>query len=320
MLKKFLSLSLAVMISFVAANTMVLGAEENVNKSNASMSSSIADVKKEGFKGEYIVGVDYIREQLSNPNVIFLDARGEKTAKSGKLENAIVISWQQIAQTADRNPGDEGWGHILPKEELEKILGNLGLDKNKEIIIYSDGATGWGEDGRILWELKACGYKNLKLVDGGIKAIKEADLPINNEIPTLAPVEVKIDEIKYDETINTEDLKKDYDKYVIVDSREKDEYEGATKYGEAKGGHLKGAINIPYSTLFNEKGYLKGNEEIDKIFEDAGIKKEDNIVVYCTGGIRSAYLQQLLLMEGYSNVKNYEGSYYNWSKIYDVEK
>ena len=83
--------------------------------------------------------------------------------------------------------------------------------------------------------------------------------------------------------------------------RADEEYDGETLYGEAKGGHLPGAIHIRYTDLFQKSGMLKSNAEITKMFEDAGITKDDKVVTYCTAGIRSGYMQLILEMCGFKN-------------------
>lgn len=42
------------------------------------------------------------------------------------------------------------------------------------------------------------------------------------------------------------------------------------------------------------------------MFEDAGLSKEDHIITYCTGGIRSAYMQLVMEMCGFENSENYD--------------
>lgn len=284
-------------------------------------STSVAASEKTAFKGNAFVDAEYVKNNLKNDKVIFVDARGQKAVdKTGAVPGAVVMTWQEIADVADKKPGDTGWGHIPDKDVLAKKLGESGLDKNKEIVLYSNANAGWGEDGRIMWELKAAGYKNLKMVDGGIEAIKKAGVELTKEISKPAPVNVTIDAIDYKNTIDTDTLTKDFAKYKIVDSREKDEYDGAVKYGEAKGGHIKGAVNIPYSSLYTSEGMLKSNSEIEEIFRNAGLNKDSDIVTYCTGGIRSAFMQLMLEELGYTKVRNYEGSYYNWAAVNEVEK
>ena len=77
---------------------------------------------------------------------------------------------------------------------------------------------------------------------------------------------------------------------------------------------------MKYTDLFNKNGTLKSNDQLTKLFEDAGLSKDDKIVTYCTAGIRSAYTQLVMDMCGFKNVKNYDGSFYRWAKVEDVEK
>ena len=133
-------------------------------------------------------------------------------------------------------------------------------------------------------------------------------------------MDVKINSINMAHIIHTEDLSANYDQYKVVDVRADEEYNGEVLYGETKGGRLPGAIHIRYTDLFREDGTLKSNAELEKMFQDADLSKDDAIVTYCTAGIRSAYMQLILQMCGYENSLNYDGSYYRWSAVYDVEK
>lgn len=313
--KKIILLSLLSIAVVACKNQKV-----NESKKEQTTENKTEKKQEEHFKGNYITDADFVKKNLKNDKVIFVDARGEKAAKTGTLEGAVVMAWTDIADLKDKKPGQEGWGHILSPEELSKKLSELGLDKNKEIVLFSTSNAGWGEDGRILWELKAAGYSKLKMVDGGFNALKNAGINLNSEISKANKADVKIDKIDYKNCINTKELTKDKSQYKIIDTREKDEYDGATKYGEAKGGHIPGAINIPYTSLYNKDGLLKTNIEIEKMLKEKGFEKADKIVTYCTGGIRSAFMQLIMEMCGYNNVKNYEGSYYNWAAVNEVEK
>ena len=270
------------------------------------------------FTGIWIVEADYAVSRVGNEDTLFVDARGEKKAILGTVDGAVVTRWREWCIT-DGKEGDETWGCMKTPEEMEVILGNLGISKDKEIILIGETLEGWGEDARLLWHLRASGYDNVKLVNGGYDALEAAG--VKKQIAGSKPVktDVVIDTLDYSRTMTTEKLLGNYDDYKIVDVRTDEEYEGAVLYNEAQGGHLPGAIHIRYTDLFRENGTLKSNEELTEMFETAGLAKDDEIVTYCTGGIRSAYTQLVLEMCGFENSYNYDQSFWRWSVVGEVE-
>ena len=153
---------------------------------------------------------------------------------------------------------------------------------------------------------------NAEKIEAGVETVKGVAEP--------KPVSVEIDSIDETHVINTDELKEIYDDCKIVDTRTDKEYNGKTMYGEANGGHLPGAIQIRYTDLFNSDSTLKSNEDLTKMFEDAGLSKEDHIITYCTGGIRSAYMQLVMEMCGFENSENYDESFYRWCVEGNLEK
>ncbi|MGO5053027.1 sulfurtransferase [Lachnospiraceae bacterium LCP25S3_G4] len=276
------------------------------------------EVQSEPFTGEYIVNADYVKDNLND--IILVDARGEEAASKGTIKGAIALAWQYLATCEDGKSGDENWGCILDTKRLSERLGEMGLSKDKEIVFFGASQDGWGDDGRIAWELLAAGYDKVKMVDGGFSALEKAGIETQKGAVKPEAVEVTVDSIDETRVINTKELKENYDTYKIVDVRADEEYDGQTLYGEAKGGHLPKSIHIRFTDLFKKDGTLKSNEDITTMFEDAGLKKEDQIVTYCTAGIRSGYMQLIMEMCGFENVKNYDESYYRWCAVEEVEK
>lgn len=266
------------------------------------------------------VTTSYVKDNLDNKDFIFLDARGDEKAET--LKGATSIAWKELA-FVDGKPGDENWGTMsLDKDFLSKVLSEKGLDMNKEIVIFAATTGAWGEDGRLYWQLNALGYKKLKIVDGGIGAIKGDGLTMQTGATKLEKADVKITDINLDATISTADLEKQIKEnknLKLIDTRSTKEYAGAADFGEAKGGKIPGAINIHFQDLLDENGFLKSNADIEKMLSDKGITKDNDIVTYCTAGIRSAYTQVILSNLGYK-AKNYDESFYRWANINDVEK
>lgn len=274
--------------------------------------------KKEAFSGEYVVDAAYVKENLDD--VVLVDARGEEAANKKTIKGAIPVMWQYLATCEDGVAGDPNWGCILDVERLSERLSEKGIAQDKEIILFAAAQDGWGDDGRIAWELIAAGYENVKMVDGGYQALVDAGLETQKGGANPEKANVKVESIDETHLINTDELKANYDDYKVIDVRADEEWEGKTLYGEANGGHLPGAIHIRFTDLFNGDGTLKSNDEIVKMFEDEGISKDDQIVTYCTAGIRSAYMQLILEMCGFENTKNYDESFYRWCAVEELEK
>lgn len=297
--KKFMAATCAVAIIGMAF----------VGCTNKNSNTKKETIEGNGYNNDYFVTTDWLANNLDNKNVVVLDARSEKDYNKEHIPGAINVAWQSLANMKGK-AGDKDWGVALNKEELSKKLEALGIDKNTEVITYAN-KDGWGEDGRLTWELKSAGI-NSKMLDGGFDLWSKDGRVTTKEVPVVVSKTLNIEQINSNTTITTENLYENMDKYTIVDARAKDEYDGATKFGEAVGGHIKGAISLPFNEVYNEDGTIKSEDELNQIFKNAGLTKDQEIVTYCTAGIRSAHLALILNMLGY-NAKNYDASYYEWA-------
>lgn len=90
--------------------------------------------------------------------------------------------------------------------------------------------------------------------------------------------------------ISVEELSDQREHYVVLDSREREEYETS---------HIPGAKWIGYSSLRNQ--VLKE------------IPKDQKIVVYCSVGYRSERVTYQLKRRGFTDVVNLHGSLFEWA-------
>ena len=178
------------------------------------------------------------------------------------------------------------------------------------MIVAGDPATGWGENGRIVWMLRTLGHTQAVLVDGGYSALVAVESSrIKQQNKGNFVVEKRDNWL-----INKEELKKliKGGNVVIIDSRSPREYEGKSPYGETRGGHIPGAISLHYREFMDAQGKLRSREAILAELEAKGVSLGDQIVIYCTGGVRSAWLTVVLIDLGF-NARNYAGSMWEWS-------
>jgi thiosulfate/3-mercaptopyruvate sulfurtransferase len=267
--------------------------------------TKVADQVKE----QLFVDANWLKTNLDK--VIVLDVRVAKDYQSGHIPGAINAPWQSLANMTGK-AGEPGWGTVLPANELAAKLGSMGIDGKKAVITYGT-PPGWGEDGRVLWVLNRAGIKNVKMLDGGWKAWQAIKGEVSKDVPAPAAVTFTIAELNQDLNATLDYIQTNLQKIKIVDVRSEKEYNGATDFGEARGGHLPDAINLPFENLYDQNAMIKSTDELKKIFADAGLTPEDEIVTYCTKGIRSGHLTMLMRNLGFNKVRNYDASYYEWA-------
>src|SRR5690606_1321060 len=153
--------------------------------------------------------------------------------------------------------------------------------------------------------------------------------PLTREVPTYPPTEYSPRPIREELRAFRDDVLAHigYERrqqvrpgLPLVDVRSPAEYSGEMLHmadypqeGALRGGHIPGAKNIPWSRAANEDGTFKSGDELRELYSGEGITPDQDIVVYCRIGERSAHswfvLHELL---GYPKVRNYDGSWTEW--------
>ena len=101
-----------------------------------------------------------VREELSSRDVVLIDIReADELAQNGKIEGSVHAPRGMLEFYADSS---------LPYHKKE-------FDKNKRIILHC--ASG-GRSALAGQTLKQMGYENVAHLDGGMKAWKDAGLPV----------------------------------------------------------------------------------------------------------------------------------------------
>lgn len=299
--RKIISLLVVLALAFSVA-----GCAASNPESDQQQQANVQDQ----VKSQIMVDAAWLNDNLDN--VIILDTRKDTDYKKGHVPGAINAPWQPFTDMAEKQPGDAGWGVVLPADDLSAKIAALGINGEKTVVTYTE-APGWGEDGRIMWMLQMAGISDVKMLDGGWKAWKSAKYETSKEEPALEAADFEI--AVMDETMDaaTGWIKDNMDNIKIIDVRSPKEYNGARDYGEARGGHLPGAITIPFENMFNEDATLKSAQDLEELFNNAGLKPEDEIVTYCTAGIRSAHMALVLRAAGFENARNWDASFYEWA-------
>jgi len=254
-------------------------------------------------------------EELVGAGATVLDAR-DKGFFWGHLPGARPINWQDYR---------DGWGRTgrLPADvsKLTRRLTALGIAESRPVLVYGDAQSGFGEEGRIAWMLEYLGHPRVLILDGGIAAWQKQGrklergwargaIPSGQFQPRIRP-ELRADKAAVQAALASKSA-------VVLDVRTQAEWHGATPYFEARGGHIPGARHLDWRLLLTAQGELRTADELRPLLEPLGIHPgaeppTEEIIVYCTGGVRSAYVWAGLRSLGLGKVRNYDGSFWEWA-------
>ena len=248
----------------------------------------------------------------ADDGIVLVDTRSAEAYAAGHIPGAINIVWGDFALWND--PPEKAV--LKPAAELEEQLGALGLTRTSDIILYDDTITSWGAAGRVFWMLESLGCVNVQILNGGWDKWASDGLPTETTANTLPAAEFIADTAIYPDTnVDKEHIvsRLGDDDFVLVDTRTDEEYTGWILYDEARGGHIAGAVQLPYKDYYNADKSILSYSDLRTLLESKGVTSDKEVVAYCTAGIRSGFFYFLGRLMGFNRVSNYDGSIWDWA-------
>jgi len=264
---------------------------------------------------EILVSTAWVDEHKHDPNVRIVESDEDVLLYyQGHVPGAVRIDWQNDLQ-------DQLVRDYISKEQFEKLCSEKGIANDTTVVFYGDKNNWWAC--YAFWVFKLFGHENCLLMNGGRKRWEADGRPWAKE-----------DEPKYPATTYTakeptsairafkdEVLKHMKQGKQLVDVRSPGEFTGELLHmpdypqeGALRGGHIPGAVNIPWAWAANEDGTFKSAKELEKLYvKTNGLKRRGTTIAYCRIGERSSHTWFVLhYLLGFGNVKNYDGSWTEW--------
>lgn len=269
-----------------------------------------------------LIDTETLENQLGQPGLAIIDVRGNAAYEfGGHIPGAVHTTWHDYS-----DPKAVAKGLLDPDmKRMESKIRALGINHDTQVVIYSNPFDNWGDEGRMFWMLEYLGHKNLRILDGGWVKWVEERRPFEHGRTSPKPgnFTVQVDDrvaIMKDELKGI--VKDPHPDTVIVDARSLEEYLGKDMTGIPRAGHVPSAIHVAWNGFLNKNATVKDLTMIQASLEDKGLQSTHHVICYCTGGVRSAWLYFILKLAGYQNVRNYPGSWWEWSRDFacPVEK
>jgi thiosulfate/3-mercaptopyruvate sulfurtransferase len=265
---------------------------------------------------DVLVSTTWVQAHLNDPKIriVEVDYDPSSNYNLGHVPGSVLFDWRK-----DLN--DDPRRDILSRAQLEALMGRNGISNETTVVLYGDYNNWFAA--YAFWDLRYYGVEHLKIMDGGRKKWLIEDRPLSKEVPshhrvpfTASPPDESIRAYKDTVAASIGSAGR-----ALVDVRGPKEFTGEilappeypTEHAQ-RGGHIPGAVNIPWGQAVNDAdGTFKPREELEKLYGAKGILSQKEVITYCRIGERSSHTWFVLkYLLGYPNVRNYDGSWTEW--------
>jgi len=264
-----------------------------------------------------VVSCAWLAERLEAPDIRVVDAtwfmpNDPRNAKALYAERRIPGAvFFDIDDIADH---DTDLPHMLPRPEVfASRVRKLGIGDGSRIVVYDNQGIFTGP--RVWWMFRVMGHEDVVILDGGFPAWERGGYPIEEGPPRPLKERHFTARMRTDLVRNIEDVRKRIDAGApILDARPAPRFRAEAPEPRAglRGGHMPGALNVPFGTLVNENGELRPSTELRDIFKAAGVDTNQSAVCSCGSGVTAAVIALALARLGKWDAAVYDGSWTEW--------
>ncbi|SRR5579875_275865 len=275
-----------------------------------------------------IVQTDWLQAHLGDPNLRIFDCTTHlKPAEQGSDLPYLIVSGK-----ADYDAGHiPGAGFLDIQGELSDnstrlrfmmpsadhfaaAMSRHGVGETSRVVLYSAGSIMWAT--RVWWMLRAFGFDDAAVLDGGWDKWKAEGRPVATE-PCKYPPAKFISRARPGMVVAKDQVLAELKNpaTVIVNALPPDLHSGKTPSRYGRPGRVPGNVNVPAGTLLDPKtkAFVPPTQARAR-FDAAGIEKSKAVICYCGGGISATIDLFLLYQLGHDRLTLYDGSMGEWAK------
>jgi thiosulfate/3-mercaptopyruvate sulfurtransferase len=274
----------------------------------------------------YLVDPEWLQSKLRQPDIVVLDCTWfvPEAGKSGleefRLGHIPGARYVDLNEISDRN---SPYVNMLPSsEQFASEVGKLGIDNNTRVIVYDSTYV----SARVWWMFRLFGHQKVQILDGGLRRWKAEGRPLETGDPEpVEPVEFAAKE-PADQVADWQEVLAAIrtGSAQIVDARTAERFTGEAPsgYPGVPGGHMPGAVNIPWSKMIAQSGDFRfaTPEATEQLLRRQGVDATRPIISTCGSGVTAAILSFQLERMGRSNWRLYDGSWHEWGQRDDLPK
>ena len=270
------------------------------------------------MKKQSLVNADWLLAHLHDPGLVIFDASWHMPSSARDALNEWQTEHIPGARHFDFDGNicdpDSALPHMMPDAALfTREMQALGLNREHRVVVYD--TLGMFSSPRVWWMLRAMGFDNAAVLDGGLPAWKAAGYPLENASQSVSfeagnfvaepQQDCMADASQVLAALGAQDI-------AVLDARSVDRFGGAVDEPRPglRRGHMPGADNLPFTDLFRD-GLLKPAEQLEAIFAPLLADKR-GAICSCGSGVTACILVFAAYHAGFENLAVYDGSWCEW--------
>ncbi len=250
---------------------------------------------------------------------ILVDVRDAEDFNKGHILGAVNIP-EMFTALSMTTP--EGIREM--QDTFVPLLRNAGINHDQTVIVYEDCLhSRYGGSCRGYFQLRMFGHQDVGILDGGLAQWLHEGYPT-----TTSPTHVEPS--RFEPNLRSEFLATLDDmigaianpQVKLLDNRDEEEWRGVSSspYGAdfaPRKGRIPGARWVEWYRFMDTDEaipHFRSADEVRELCAQVGLEVDDDIIIYCFKGARAANTYIALRMAGFKHVRNYYGSWNEWSR------
>lgn len=233
--------------------------------------------------------------------------------RQGHIPGAVYVS--MTSHLAGHGSPAAGRHPLPDPAKFTEAVRMLGLNDDDTVVIY-DGVAG-SAAARAWWLLRYAGKQNVYLLDGGVDAWREADLPLHagEVLPRIGSAYLSWGKMS---VVDTQDIPAFvHNDGVLLDARALERYTGDYEPLDPVAGHIPAALSAPGTALTDEQGKFLSAQQLREYFSTLGVSYDRGVTAYCGSGVTASKVILGLALAGF-DATLYPGSWSAWSSTRDM--
>jgi len=274
-----------------------------------------------------LVSTSWLASQLGHPDLRILDCTvlltpqpgGGIAVESGRAawEQAHIPGSAFADLATDLSDPDSPLRFTLPTAaRFAEAMGRLGIGDGHRVVLYDSRVNMWAA--RVWWMLRAFGFDDAAILDGGWRAWTTDGRPTSTDVPDWPPAEF-VARPRSGLFVGKDAVRAALDdgRSCVVNALDRAQHRGETQ-PYARPGHIPGSLNVPAVELVDGATHrYRPLDELGAAFaEVAG--RGGRVITYCGGGIAASSDAFVLHLLGRDDIAVYDNSLNEWATDPDL--